>query len=56
MAVSVRIKKTRDPRKKYVFSVSKPNLALEDTDARVKRIAEEIAKYLAGQMFQQKRS
>ena len=52
MAVSVSIKTTRDPRDKYVFSASRPIQVTDDSDAHVKRVAEEIAKYLAGQMVE----
>lgn len=54
MAVSVSIKTKRDPRDKYVFSASGPIQVTENTDAHVKRVAEEIAKYLAKQMVEQK--
>ncbi|MDE4368951.1 hypothetical protein [Phaeobacter gallaeciensis] len=56
MAVSVSIKKTRDPRGKYVFSASQSKRATEEANVRVKRVAEEIAKYLAGQMVEREQT
>jgi len=56
MAVFVSIKKTRDPGNKYVFSTSRPIQVTEDKDAQVDRVVEEIAKYLAVQMFEKEQS
>jgi len=53
MATSVKIRNVRNPREKYVFSTSEPKQPTVETDESVERIAKEIAKYLAMQVFQQ---
>lgn len=55
MTVSISIKNVRDPRSKYLFQVSRPREATE-TDEQVKRVAIEVAKFLAGRMAEQDQS
>ncbi|OBY28408.1 hypothetical protein A9D60_24795 [Leisingera sp. JC1] len=53
MTVSVKIKSVRNQRGRYLFQTRERLQLTEETNAQVRRVAVEMAKYLAGQMAKQ---
>lgn len=50
MAISITIKRNRTTRDRYLYRVGQRKMPTDETDALVKRVAVEVARFFAGQM------